>query len=106
MGSKVFVGSKRKRWEFRLNDTDDRAVIHKPDVVWDILAPRITPGEASLERTALYTFHSTITDKWQSNRIFLVGDAAHQAPPFMVQGMCAGIRDVSNLAWKLGRVLR
>ena len=44
MGSKVFVGSKRKRWEFRLNDTDDRAVIHKPDVVWDILAPWITPG--------------------------------------------------------------
>ena len=106
MGSKVFVGSKRKRWEFRLNDTDDRAVIHKPDVVWDILAPWITPGEATLERTALYTFHSTITDKWQSNRIFLAGDAAHQARPFMAQGMCAGIRDVSNLAWKLGWVLR
>jgi len=27
-------------------------------------------------------------------------------PPFMGQGMCAGIRDVSNLAWKIAKCLR
>ena len=27
-------------------------------------------------------------------------------PPFMGQGMCAGIRDVSNLAWKISKCLR
>ena len=27
-------------------------------------------------------------------------------PPFMGQGMCAGIRDVSNLAWKISKCLK
>ena len=38
--------------------------------------------------------------------MFLMGDAVHQTPPFLGQGLCAGIRDASNLAWKLAHVLR
>jgi len=58
-----------------------------------------------MERKTIYTFQSAISKKWKKGRVFLAGDAAHLMPPFMGQGMCAGIRDASNLAWKIAYCL-
>ena len=93
----------RRRWELRL--PADRA--GEPDAaeIWQRLSRWITPTDAELERDAVYTFRSCVAEKWRDGRVFLVGDAAHQMPPFMGQGMCAGIRDVANLGWKLAQVL-
>jgi 3-(3-hydroxy-phenyl)propionate hydroxylase len=63
-------------------------------------------GNAKLERHALYTFRARWADRWRSGRVLIAGDAAHQTPPFAGQGMCAGLRDAANLAWKLDLVLR
>ena len=74
---------------------------------WELLAPwDVHPGNARLERHAVYTFQARAAAKWQIGRIFLAGDAAHQMPPFAGQGMCAGLRDAANLAWKLDLVLQ
>jgi 3-(3-hydroxy-phenyl)propionate hydroxylase len=90
----------RRRWEFALPEEERRGPIEDADV-WERIRPWVSRGEAQLERHAVYQFHATLAQKWQRNRMFIAGDAAHQTPPFMGQGMCAGIRDAANLGWKL-----
>jgi 3-(3-hydroxy-phenyl)propionate hydroxylase len=94
----------RRRWELRL--PKDRVTNPDETEIWERLSRWITPKDAQLERDAVYTFRSCIAKNWRNGRVFLVGDAAHQMPPFMGQGMCAGIRDAANLAWKLAQAVQ
>ncbi len=94
----------RRRWELRLRDGDPDEFSKK--LVWKRLSRWITPADAELERSAVYVFRSQIAESWRRGRCLLAGDAAHQMPPFMGQGMCAGVRDAANLAWKLAAVVR
>ncbi|WP_457488764.1 bifunctional 3-(3-hydroxy-phenyl)propionate/3-hydroxycinnamic acid hydroxylase MhpA [Tardiphaga sp. P5_C10] len=95
----------RRRWEITLRSDEDSRSMIEPVRIWELLQKWVTPEDAELERSAVYTFHSVIAEQWRAGRLFLAGDSAHQTPPFLGQGMCAGIRDASNLAWKLARVL-
>lgn len=93
----------RRRWEIRLGE--DVADAPSTEDVWRQLSRWITPQDADLERYAVYVFRSGVATSWQKGRVLLAGDAAHLMPPFMGQGMCAGVRDAANLAWKLAAVL-
>ena len=95
----------RRRWEIMVLPDDDREALVQPDSLWRLVSPWVRPGQARLERAAIYTFHSVIAQGWRQGRLLLAGDACHQTPPFLGQGMCAGIRDAANLAWKLDAVL-
>lgn len=102
----VNVGGARRRWEIMLMPGDDPARLTDPDVFWPMLARWLRPEDANLERSAIYTFHSLVQEGWRKGKLLLAGDACHQTPPFLGQGMCAGMRDAANLAWKLVAVLR
>ena len=95
----------RRRWELMLHEHEDAADMTRTERVWELLEPWLTPQDATIERPAVYTFHSVVASGWSRGRLFLAGDACHQTPPFMGQGMCAGIRDAANLAWKLADVV-
>jgi 3-(3-hydroxy-phenyl)propionate hydroxylase len=96
----------RYRWEIKLMPGDDAATFARPDHVWHMLKPWISPRQATLERAVLYTFRSAVARDWRRGRVLIAGDAAHQTPPFLGQGLCAGVRDAANLAWKLDWVLK
>jgi 3-(3-hydroxy-phenyl)propionate hydroxylase len=96
----------RFRFEFMLVEGDDAVEIQSPERVRAMVAPWMDPDDAAVERAAVYTFHGLIATSWRKGRVLLAGDAAHMTPPFLGQGMCAGIRDAANLAWKLERVVR
>jgi 3-(3-hydroxy-phenyl)propionate hydroxylase len=96
----------RCRYEFLLHDGEGRpGDIPSARLVADLLAPyrRIEPHE--IERAIIYTFHALVAERWQVERCFLLGDAAHMMPPFAGQGLNSGIRDAGNLFWKLSQFL-
>ena len=95
------------RWEFRLragerpDDLDEQRVL-------ELIRPwlgAVDPDKLTVLRRAWYTFRGAVADRWWDGRVFLLGDAAHLTPPFIGQGLCAGIRDAANLTWKLALVL-
>lgn len=95
-----------RRWEISLKDGEDPREAATPEGTWRLLKRWVRPADGTLWRQASYRFHALVAARWRAGRIFIAGDAAHQQPPFLGQGMCQGIRDVANLAWKLARVLR
>jgi len=101
----VNVNGRRRRWEIMLLPGDDPARLTDADVFWPMIARWLEPGDAEIERAAIYTFHSVVQEGWRKGRLLLAGDACHQTPPFLGQGMCTGMRDASNLAWKLAAVV-
>ena len=107
-GTYMRIGDTRYRWEFRLAATETADDYRDITILHPLIAPwtKSTPLERlHIVRVAEYTFRAQIADRWRDRRIFLLGDAAHLTPPFIGQGMGAGLRDATNLTWKLAAVL-
>jgi 3-(3-hydroxy-phenyl)propionate hydroxylase len=95
-----------RRWEISLKDGEDPTIAATPEETWKLLSRWIAPEDGELWRQASYRFHALVAATWRKGRVFMAGDAAHQQPPFLGQGMCQGVRDVANLSWKLRAVLQ
>ena len=102
----VLMGPGRHRWEFMIRPGEDPQSFLDDRRIAELLKPWIKDGDAEIDRKAVYRFHGLVANEWRRGRVILAGDAAHQTPPFAGQGMCSGIRDAVNLAWKLAHVLR
>ena len=89
-----------KRWEIMLKP--DEADLSEAKIS-ELLQLSPLP---TIQRKAVYTFHALYAQKWHAGNYFLCGDAAHQMPPFLGQGLCSGMRDAYNLSWKLAWMLK
>jgi 3-(3-hydroxy-phenyl)propionate hydroxylase len=107
------ISGQHIRWEFKFNDDDNVDQIEKHNSIRSMmnehawrLNPDIDINTGNILRASKYTFHGLVADTFKSNNCFLVGDSAHQMPPFLGQGLCQGVKDVYNLHWKLDGVIK
>lgn len=102
----ISIGLTHHRFSFMLDSLEDFEVERDPERVWARVAGYLNRDDAELIRVATYTFRSLVAENWRRGGVVLAGDAAHQMPPFLGQGMVSGIRDAQNLAFKLDLILR
>ncbi|MGM1065437.1 bifunctional 3-(3-hydroxy-phenyl)propionate/3-hydroxycinnamic acid hydroxylase [Saccharothrix sp. Mg75] len=94
------------RLEFMLRDGEDLGAMTDPATIRELVAPYVDPDRFAVTRAVVYAFHDLVAERWRDGRVFLLGDAAHQMPPFLGQGLCSGLRDAANLTWRVAQVLR
>lgn len=102
------IGETRYRWEFRLLEGETAADFESIEALQPLIGTwvlGIPCEQLELVRVAEYHFRAQLADHWRDRNVFLLGDAAHLTPPFIGQGLCAGIRDAMNLSWKIAGVL-
>ncbi|WP_405534094.1 bifunctional 3-(3-hydroxy-phenyl)propionate/3-hydroxycinnamic acid hydroxylase [Streptomyces sp. NBC_00075] len=95
------------RWEFPILPGDDEKHLTTDDAIHTMVS-RYGIGRDQIEilRATVYSHHVRFAARFRVGRVFLAGDAAHAMPPWIGQGMAAGVRDAANLCWKLAAVLR
>jgi 2-polyprenyl-6-methoxyphenol hydroxylase-like FAD-dependent oxidoreductase len=101
----VRIGPEHHRFSFMLDRDESAQAALDEQRVWQRVARYLSPDDAELVRVANYVFRSRLAERWRDGPVLLAGDAAHEMPPFLAQGMCSGIRDSHNIAWKLDLVL-
>ncbi|SPF06372.1 bifunctional 3-(3-hydroxy-phenyl)propionate/3-hydroxycinnamic acid hydroxylase MhpA [Streptomyces sp. MA5143a] len=103
----INIGTTRQRFEFAVLPGETREEMTAPETAWRLLGEyhELGPDDVRIIRQLVYGFEARIATRWRTDRVFLAGDAAHTMPPYLGQGACSGIRDATNLAWKLHLVL-
>ncbi|MGW2517649.1 bifunctional 3-(3-hydroxy-phenyl)propionate/3-hydroxycinnamic acid hydroxylase [Streptomyces sp. NPDC001617] len=95
------------RWEFPILPGDDEQYLTTDDAIYAMVSRYgISRDQIKILRATVYNHHVRFAARFRMGRVFLAGDAAHAMPPWIGQGMAAGVRDAANLCWKLAAVLR
>ena len=95
-----------RRWEFIIYDDENKKDFQDDKKIQELIGRWLNPNEYKIIRKAIYQFHSVLAHDFKKGNCFLIGDAAHQNPPFMGEGMMSGYRDAFNLAWKIAFVIK
>ena len=96
-----------RRFEFMLFEDEPDDIAEDPVFLHKLLGKHVpNPGDLDIIRARAYTHHSRIASDFRKGRVLIAGDAAHLMPVWQGQGWNSGERDATNLAWKLGAVVK
>ncbi|MGO2326061.1 FAD-dependent monooxygenase [Glutamicibacter arilaitensis] len=94
------------RWEFMLHDGETEEQATDPEFVNRMLASHVPdPSTLNYIRRRVFTHHARVAGSFRKGRQIIAGDAAHLMPVWMGQGWNSGMRDATNLGWKLATIL-
>lgn len=109
------------RFEFVVQPGEDPETMASEEEIKKIVYPYLThPGHryglasevifpadcVNTLRARPFTFSARSCNQWALGRVMLAGDSCHVMPPFGGQGIAAGFRDASGLAWRLALLHR
>lgn len=96
-----------RRWEFMLFPGEDSEQMLSPEKVNELLGRHVAdPTALNVIRARVYTHNSRVAGTFVKGRVCIAGDAAHLTPPWIGQGLNAGMRDACNLAWKVAYIVQ
>ncbi|WP_438301890.1 bifunctional 3-(3-hydroxy-phenyl)propionate/3-hydroxycinnamic acid hydroxylase [Pseudomonas sp. NMS19W] len=96
-----------RRFEFMVMPGETEAELSKPENMRKLLRKVLpNPDHIELIRSRVYTHNARLAGRFRQGRVLLAGDAAHIMPVWQGQGYNSGMRDASNLAWKLAMVIQ
>ncbi|MBA1205396.1 bifunctional 3-(3-hydroxy-phenyl)propionate/3-hydroxycinnamic acid hydroxylase [Pseudomonas capeferrum] len=96
-----------RRFEFMVMPGETEEELGKPENMRKLLAKVLPdPDRVELIRKRVYTHNARLAGRFRVERVLLAGDAAHIMPVWQGQGYNSGMRDASNLGWKLALVAK
>src|SRR5437762_9342116 len=96
-----------RRFEFMVMPGETDEELSKPENLAAMMRKVVpNPEKVDYIRQRVYTHNARLADDFRVGRVLLAGDAAHIMPVWQGQGYNSGMRDASNLAWKLAMVVK
>lgn len=96
-----------RRWEFMLFENEPSERVEDDAFVTELLNNHVPhPSDLEVIRRRVFTHHGRIASSFRKGNVLIAGDAAHLMPVWLGQGWNSGMRDATNLGWKLSAVLR
>ncbi|WXL25467.1 bifunctional 3-(3-hydroxy-phenyl)propionate/3-hydroxycinnamic acid hydroxylase [Ectopseudomonas mendocina] len=96
-----------RRFEFMVMPGETEEQLSQPENMRKLLSQVLPePEKVELIRQRVYNHNARLAGRFRMDRILLAGDAAHIMPVWQGQGYNSGMRDASNLAWKLALVVK
>ncbi|MGF6639709.1 bifunctional 3-(3-hydroxy-phenyl)propionate/3-hydroxycinnamic acid hydroxylase [Paraburkholderia sp. MM6662-R1] len=96
-----------RRFEFMVMPGETEVELSKPENMAALIRKVVAePEKVDYIRKRVYTHNARLASSFRVKRVLLAGDAAHIMPVWQGQGYNSGIRDASNLGWKLAMVVK